>query len=211
MANIFKSKFTGEQIEDILDKANNVTDIQANNGEPTTADLSTLKIGNVNYKIPETSTPSETTEVEANPTGVPTGILNSIRIDEIIYRLPDNSDSAESTFTLTLNIRNNQNSSYQLPINANGESLTNIIRKHLFYLWNIAQKSIAYINLFPASDWGVRYRTITLGATSITLTDVENVESITRNGSTLDAINDIVMPNDNVEIILYTWSSGGSN
>lgn len=55
MANIFKSKYTGEQIDEILDKANNVTDIQANNGEPTTADLTTLKIGNVNYKIPEQS------------------------------------------------------------------------------------------------------------------------------------------------------------
>ena len=60
MANIFKSKYTGEQIEEILDKANNVTDIQANNGEPTTADLTTLKIGDVNYKIPEQSGGGET-------------------------------------------------------------------------------------------------------------------------------------------------------
>lgn len=55
MADTFKSKYTGEQIEEILDKANNVTDITPNNGEATTEDLLTLKIGDVNYKIPEQS------------------------------------------------------------------------------------------------------------------------------------------------------------
>lgn len=88
MANIFKSKYTGEQIEEILDKSNNVTDIQANNGEPTTADLSTLKIGDVNYKIPEPTPPEESTVVEANPSGEATVELNKLKVGETIYSIP---------------------------------------------------------------------------------------------------------------------------
>lgn len=91
MASIFKSKYTGEQIEEILDKANNVTDIQANNGEPTTADLSTLKIGDVNYKIPEPPTPEEPTVVEANPSGDATAELNKLKVGETIYSIPQGS------------------------------------------------------------------------------------------------------------------------
>lgn len=91
MANIFKSKYTGEQIEEILDKANNVTDVQANNGEPTTADLSTLKIGDVNYKIPEPTTPEEPTVVEANPSGDATAELTKLKVGETIYSIPQGS------------------------------------------------------------------------------------------------------------------------
>lgn len=91
MANIFKSKYTGEQIEEILDKANNVTDVQANNGEPTTADLSTLKIGDVNYKIPEPTTPEEPTVVEANPSGDATAELTKLKVGNTIYSIPQNS------------------------------------------------------------------------------------------------------------------------
>ena len=75
MASIFKSKYTGEQIEELLDKASTVSDVQANNGEPTTADLSTIKIGDVNYKIPEPPTPEDPTDVEANPSGEATDEL----------------------------------------------------------------------------------------------------------------------------------------
>lgn len=91
MANIFKSKFTGEHIEEILDKANNVTDVQANNGEPTTADLSTLKIGDVNYKIPEPSAPETPIIVEANPSGDATAELSKLKVGETIYSIPQNS------------------------------------------------------------------------------------------------------------------------
>lgn len=46
----YKSQYTGAQIDEAVGKANNLV---ANNGEETTADLSTLKVGDVNYKIPE--------------------------------------------------------------------------------------------------------------------------------------------------------------
>lgn len=102
MANIFKSKYTGEQIEEILDKANNVTDVQANNGEPTTADLSTLKIGDVNYKIPEPTTPEEPTVVEANPSGDATAELNKLKVGETIYSIPQGSSGGTQLYKHTV-------------------------------------------------------------------------------------------------------------
>lgn len=91
MASIFKSKYTGEQIEELLDKASTVSDVQANNGEPTTADLSTIKIGDVNYKIPEPPTPEDPTDVEANPSGEATDELTKLKVGETIYSIPQGS------------------------------------------------------------------------------------------------------------------------
>lgn len=100
MASIFKSKYTGEQIEEILDKANNVTDVQANNGEPTSEDLSTLKIGDVNYKISEPTTPEEPTVVEANPSGDATAELSKLKVGETIYSIPQGSGGGDGSGTL---------------------------------------------------------------------------------------------------------------
>ena len=93
MANIFKSKYTGEQIEQILDKANNVTDIKANNGEPTTETLVTIKIGNTNYILGG--------NVEPNPSEEATEELTKIKINGVVYSIASGSTSADTiTFTI---------------------------------------------------------------------------------------------------------------
>lgn len=51
MANIFKSKYTGEQIEEILDKSNNVTDITPNPTGEATEELTKIGIGGNIFSI----------------------------------------------------------------------------------------------------------------------------------------------------------------
>lgn len=51
MANIYKSKYTGAEIDALLDKVNDLTNIQANVDEDATTDLRNIKIGNVVYNI----------------------------------------------------------------------------------------------------------------------------------------------------------------
>ena len=102
MASIFKSKYTGEQIEELLDKASTVSDVQANNGEPTTADLSTIKIGDVNYKIPEPPTPEDPTDVEANPSGEATAELTKLKVGETIYSIPRGSGGGGKGSTISV-------------------------------------------------------------------------------------------------------------
>lgn len=60
MADIYKSKFTGQEIDDILTNASNVTNIEANPSGEATEELTKLKIGDTIYSIPEQSGGGET-------------------------------------------------------------------------------------------------------------------------------------------------------
>lgn len=85
MANIFKSKFTGEQIEEILDKANNVTDITPNPVAEATEVLQTITIGSTTFSIPQG------VSVEGNPSGDATVELTKLKVGDTIYSIPQNS------------------------------------------------------------------------------------------------------------------------
>ena len=85
MANIFKSKYTGEQIEEILDKANNVTDITPNPEAEATDVLQKITIGNTTFSIPQG------VSVEGNPSGDATVELTKLKVGDTIYSIPQNS------------------------------------------------------------------------------------------------------------------------
>lgn len=85
MANIFKSKYTGEQIEDILDKANNVTDITPNPEAEATEELQKITIGNTTFSIPKGVT------VEGNPSEDATVELTKLKVGDTIYSIPQGS------------------------------------------------------------------------------------------------------------------------
>lgn len=83
----YKSQYTGAQIDEAVGKANNLV---ANNGEATTADLSTLKVGDVNYKIPEGAEPID---VVANNGEVTTEDLSTLKVGDTNYKIPEVDDS----------------------------------------------------------------------------------------------------------------------
>lgn len=85
MANIFKSKYTGEQIEEILDRANNVTDITPNPEEEATEELQKITIGGTTFSIPKGVT------VEGNPSGDATVELTKLKVGDVIYSIPQGS------------------------------------------------------------------------------------------------------------------------
>lgn len=85
MANIFKSKFTGEQIDEILQKAQDAEtpiEVQANpQGEPS-AELDKLKVGDTIYQTPRPI------DVVANPTSVGEEDLTKLRVGSTVYNIP---------------------------------------------------------------------------------------------------------------------------
>lgn len=85
MADIYKSKFTGQEIDDILTNASNVTNIEANPSGEATEELTKITIGGTTYFIPEST---EGTVVEANPSGDATVELTKLKIGDTIYSIP---------------------------------------------------------------------------------------------------------------------------
>ena len=79
---IYKSKFTGQEIDNILTNASNVTNIEANPSGEATEELTKITIGDTVYSIPEG------TVVEGNPTGDATVELTKLKIGNTIYSLP---------------------------------------------------------------------------------------------------------------------------
>ena len=82
---IYKSKFTGQEIDDILTNASNVTNIEANPSGEATEELTKLTIGGTTYSIPEG------TVVEGNPSGDATVELTKLKIGDTIYSIPQGS------------------------------------------------------------------------------------------------------------------------
>ena len=110
MANIYKSKYTGEQIEDILDKADGISvqsgatdeefegitidgktyhlpqqehiNVVANPSTTPTEELTKVEIGNTTYSIPQPQT------VVANPSGSGSNNLNKLQVGNTIYNVP---------------------------------------------------------------------------------------------------------------------------
>ena len=80
MANIFKSKFTGEQIEDLLDK----TDGLSVNGDAAD-DLESITIDGKTYHLPQPEAP---TTVVANPSGSGSTELTKLQVGDTIYNVP---------------------------------------------------------------------------------------------------------------------------
>lgn len=79
---IYKSKFTGQEIDDILTNASNVTNIEANPSGEATEDLTKITIGDTTYSIPEG------TVVEGNPSGDATVELTKLKVGDTIYSVP---------------------------------------------------------------------------------------------------------------------------
>lgn len=92
MANIFKSKYTGEQIEEILDKANNVTDITPNPEAEATDELHKITIGNNTFSIPNGVT------VEANPSADATEELTKLKVGDTVFSIPQGSGQSSLGF-----------------------------------------------------------------------------------------------------------------
>lgn len=83
--NIFKSKFTGEQIEAILEKANNITDITPNPTEEATEELQKITIGDTIFYIPKSII------VEANPSEDATEELTKLKVGDTVFSIPQQS------------------------------------------------------------------------------------------------------------------------
>lgn len=112
MADIFKSKYTGEKIEALLDKADGIAiqtgatddefegitiegktyhlpqpqdtqDVVANPTDEATEDLTKLKVGNTTYSIPQNGS-----SVVANPSAQGTANLERLEVDGRVYDLP---------------------------------------------------------------------------------------------------------------------------
>lgn len=211
MANIFKSKYTGEQIEEILDKANNVTDVQANNGEPTTADLSTLKIGDVNYKIPEPSAPTESTDVEANPTAEATAVLSKLRVGTEIYSIPSGNGGSGDFVTLKLVYRNHSTKTFKLKIDEE-KSLSSLLDENPLLFWGNTSYALSFFNVYLVYDGTGKFATREFqfrNAGTFGCTSNGNAESVSVNGVAIsNAVYQRVKAGDVVEIIYATYSTG---
>lgn len=98
MADIYKSKFTGQEIDDILTNASNVTNIEANPSGEATEELTKITIGDTTYSIPEGT---EGTVVEANPSGEATVELTKLKIGDTIYSISQGGGGGEfATFVI---------------------------------------------------------------------------------------------------------------
>lgn len=92
MADIYKSKFTGQEIDDILTNASNATNIEANPSGEATEELTKITIGDITYSIPEGT---EGTVVEGNPSGNATVELTKLKIGNIIYSIQQGGGSTQ--------------------------------------------------------------------------------------------------------------------
>lgn len=88
MADIYKSKYTGEQIEEMLENASRVAKVEANPTGEATEELTKITIGDTTYSIPEGT---EGTVVEGNPSGDATVELTKLKIGDTIYSIPQGS------------------------------------------------------------------------------------------------------------------------
>lgn len=88
MADIYKSKYTGEQIEEMLENASRVAKVEANPTGDATEELTKITIGDTTYSIPEGT---EGTVVEGNPSGDATVELTKLKIGDTIYSIPQQS------------------------------------------------------------------------------------------------------------------------
>ena len=100
MANIYKSKFTGEQIDQMLEDASKAVNIEVNPSGEATEELTKITIGDKTYSIPEG------TVVEGNPSGEATEELTKLTIGETTYSIPEGTavegnPSGDSTVELT--------------------------------------------------------------------------------------------------------------
>lgn len=91
---IYKSKFTGQEIDDILTNASNVTNIEANPSGEATEELTKITIGDTTYSIPEGTEGTEGTVVEGNPSGDATVELTKLKIGDTIYSIPQGGGGA---------------------------------------------------------------------------------------------------------------------
>lgn len=98
MANIFKSKYTGEQIEEILDKANNVTDITPNPEAEATEELQKITIGSTTFSIPKGTT------VEGNPSEDATEELTKLKVGDTVFSIPQGSGGNANVYLHIYNV-----------------------------------------------------------------------------------------------------------
>lgn len=92
MRNIFKSKYTGEQIEEKLD---NFTQVVANPEGSAQADLVKIQIGNYIYYLPYG------TSVQGNPSTSATDELTKITIGGTTYSIPSGGSTVDSGVSLS--------------------------------------------------------------------------------------------------------------
>ena len=87
----FESKYTGEQIEVLLDRAGNLNMVEANLTDAPVGNLVSIKIGGRQYLIPVYS------DVKVNGEGTPTATATSITIDGITYAIPQGGGGGTPT------------------------------------------------------------------------------------------------------------------
>lgn len=161
MANIYKSKFTGQEIDEILTNASNVTNIEANPSGEATEELTKLTIGDVTYNL------GGGVPVEANPSGDGTAELTKIKIGDTVYSIPQGSGGGDTNFYENILIIQNGGSGALNSVSANDYITKVLTRKDSD---NTAEKIITNNALVGASS-SVYMLTIWYGAikyTSIT-------------------------------------------
>lgn len=135
------------------------------------------------------------------------------QIDEAVEKALSASNSGgvvEKTFKLILNIKNYANREYQLPCKDEGTYIFDAVRNHPLFLWE-SSTTLIYMNILFTGYAGVKYRQIKTANNTIQVDNEATVESIYLNGVAQSGSSFTVYPDDVVEIVLYTWSSGGSN
>lgn len=98
---IYKSKFTGQEIDDILTNASNAINIEANPSVEATEELTKLTIGDTTYSIPEGT---EGTVVVGNPNENPTEELTKLKVGDVVYSIPEQTDTptTDTRYYLTI-------------------------------------------------------------------------------------------------------------
>lgn len=121
MADIFKSSFTGEEIEQILKKAQVLKDVSANPAKVSESNLVKIEIDGVVYSLPPYVSANvqqpiaddlknikigdrvlglpQIPYIEPNPAQEPTQELNKVKIDSIVYSLPQPTEQVEANPT----------------------------------------------------------------------------------------------------------------
>lgn len=170
---VYRSKFTGSQIDEILTKAQTEepgTEVVANPAGEATDTLNKIEIAGTIYTAPkgakgdpgdkgdkgergfpgdkgdkgDPGTPG--TQVVANPTGAPTAVLNSLSIDGIIYSLGGSGGTKLYIHEVELNTTSKENIIlYFLTTNSNAYTAQSFITANMFIRGTISTVQGVYL------------------------------------------------------------------
>lgn len=110
-------------------------------------------------------------------------------------------------YTLTLSVKNLSNYSYRIPLYNDTELIVATINRNPFFVYNNNVSVQMYRIGTPSLK--LTYQIIEIGSTALNIIAPQDVEAIYLNGEEQSSTGFYVSPGDNVEVQLYTYSSGG--